>query len=138
MTDNEIVKALECCVGCDCKHCPYYDGDTDNEAAHCKDSLIMDALKVVNLQKHGIFSLIQQNKTLLTFYGLQTEEQVKQIMSETRTATAKIRAEAIKKFAERLKATFPTREDARCTLDDCYTLDIIDRIAEEMTEGDNG
>jgi hypothetical protein len=118
MTDKKTVKALECCVGCDCKHCPYYDGETDNDSAHCKDSLIMDALNLVNLQKHGIFSLIQQNKTLLTFYGLQTEEQVKQIMSETRTVTAKIRAEAIKEFAERLKEN-------------------IDRIAEEMTEETN-
>jgi hypothetical protein len=118
MTDKKTVKALECCTGCDCKHCPYYDGDTDNDAAHCKDSLIMDALNLVNFQKRGIFSLIQKINTLLTFYGLQTEEQVKQIMSETRTVTAKIRAKAIKEFAERLKEN-------------------IDRIAEEMPEETN-
>lgn len=44
------------------------------------------------------------------------------------------RAEAIKEFAERLKETFPPREDARCTLDDCYTLDRIDDLVKEMTE----
>lgn len=126
MTDNEIVKALECCIGCDCKHCPYYDGDTDNEAALCKDRLIMDALNLVNRQK----AEIEEHKRAF-----------ETILKEVRAARAlyiedigKARAEAIKEFAKRLKATFPTREDARCTLDDCYTLDIIDRIEEEMTE----
>lgn len=45
--------------------------------------------------------------------------------------------DGVKEFAERLKATFPDREDKRCTLDDCYTLDLTDRIAEEMVGGEN-
>jgi regulator of replication initiation timing len=46
-----------------------------------------------------------------------------------------IKAEAVKEFAERLKATFPNREDPRCTNDDIYTLNIIDNLVKEFTEG---
>jgi hypothetical protein len=49
----------------------------------------------------------------------------------------KVKEQAIKEFAEKLKATFPDRQDSRCTLDDCYTLDIIDNLVEEMTGGKN-
>lgn len=44
----------------------------------------------------------------------------------------RIKTEAIKDFAERLKSTFPPRESEKCTLDDCYTLDQIDTIMQEM------
>ena len=33
------------------------------------------------------------------------------------------------------KVTYPPREDKKCTLDDCYTLDVIDNLVNEMTEG---
>jgi hypothetical protein len=41
-------------------------------------------------------------------------------------------AEAIKEFARRVKATFPSREDPRCTDDDIFTLDSIDTIMNDM------
>jgi hypothetical protein len=41
-------------------------------------------------------------------------------------------AEAIKEFARRVKATFPSREDPRCTDDDIFTLDSIDTIMNNM------
>jgi hypothetical protein len=47
-----------------------------------------------------------------------------------------VRAEAVKEFAERLKATFPTIDDLRCTDDDIYTLNLIDDLMKEFTEGD--
>lgn len=44
------------------------------------------------------------------------------------------RNDGIKEFAEKLKATYPAREDPRCTLDWCYTLDIIDEFVWKMTK----
>ena len=44
MPDNEIVKALECCILGDCQGCFY--GDTDQR--HCKDDLIQNALDLIN------------------------------------------------------------------------------------------
>ena len=41
-------------------------------------------------------------------------------------------AEAIKEFARRVKATFPPREDPRCTDDDIFTLDSIDTIMNDL------
>ena len=52
---------------------------------------------------------------------------------QVKIETAK--AEAVKEFAERLKASFPDRNDPRCTADDVFTLNYIDDLVEEMTEG---
>lgn len=53
MIDNEIVKALECCMGCACTECPYYR-ETDIDAENCMGRLIIEALKLVNRQKAEI------------------------------------------------------------------------------------
>lgn len=45
---------------------------------------------------------------------------------------ARVKSEAITDFSERLKSTFPPRESEKCTLDDCYILDQIDTIMQEM------
>ena len=43
ITDNEIIKALECCIKVisDCNNCPYYDDDD------CKNGLIGNALDLI-------------------------------------------------------------------------------------------
>lgn len=49
MTDSEIIKALECCMDCDCKNCP-----CQTEDGHCLDldeGLILD---LINRQKAEI------------------------------------------------------------------------------------
>ncbi len=126
MTDNEIIKALECCERAEnCGHC-HYDQDY-KEMKDCTSALAKDALALINRQKAEIERLkkfIEEDQGLiLKLTGVPVEEY-----------NQKIRTEAIKEFAERLKATFPPREDDRCTLDDCYTLDLIDNLVKEMTE----
>ena len=122
MTDNEIVKALECCMGCDCKHCPYYDGKTDNEAAHCKDSLIMDALKLVNSQKSHIDWLIDYNQNI----RCANADILVMCVDDIKEA----RAEAIKEFAERLSERAPHITEERFFI----LRDEIDNLVKEMTE----
>ena len=72
-------------------------------------------------QKEEIYSMEEK----LKLYSCYKEPFVKYIKSE-----------AIKEFARRVKATFPTREDPRCTDDDIFTLDSIDRIMNDMLTGE--
>ena len=51
MTDNEIIKALECCkTGDDCKGCPYYA----NGRYTCGEHFNEDVLDLINRQKAEI------------------------------------------------------------------------------------
>lgn len=54
MTDNEIVKALECCcIEHDCSKCPY----TKNKGCSCINDILKDALDLINRQKAEIKKL---------------------------------------------------------------------------------
>ena len=82
MTDNEIIKALECCKKDDCYNCP-------NDFGNCYANLAGFALDLINRQKAEIERL-QETICMLT---------------KTGRFYSKVRAEAIKEFAERLKET---------------------------------
>lgn len=49
MTDDEIVKALDCCDNCFCDECAY-----KSKLFHCKEDLCHDALDLINRQKAEI------------------------------------------------------------------------------------
>ena len=87
MTDNEIIKALECCiVRGNCQGCPLWNEHTSK----CLEIAITNALDLINRQKAEIERL--QTNCMS--------------MAQTMPNMAKAeRAEAIKEFAERLKAT---------------------------------
>lgn len=118
MTDKEIMLGIKYChdkeAGCD--YCPY----AIYLAKDCDTNLMNDALDLINRQQAEI------EKLKSDVFGMDFATAMYKAISES------ARAKAVKEFAKRLKATFPPREDERCTLDDCYTLDCIDRIAEEM------
>jgi hypothetical protein len=47
MTDNEIIKALECChITCGCSECAYVDCPED-----CVETMKLDALNLINRQQ---------------------------------------------------------------------------------------
>ena len=56
MTDNEIIKALECCGIDDCRDCPCYTEDLG-----CDHNLQLLALDLINRQKAGIERLQKYN-----------------------------------------------------------------------------
>ena len=59
MTDNEIIKALECCIDCNCKECPccrIIDGGT-----YCTEIDEEEILDLINRQKAEIESLKKKN-----------------------------------------------------------------------------
>lgn len=101
MTDNDVIKAMKCCIEDDCDECPCSFGN-------CYTNLIREALYIINRQKAEIEQFADIGK----------------LYSE-------IKAEVIKKFAERLK------ENIECglTYDGGILRHVIDRLAKEMTEG---
>ena len=63
MTDNEIIKALECCNGWDgrCLNCPL-----NREGTNCKEKLNSYALDLINRQKLEIEKLKRNYNIILT------------------------------------------------------------------------
>lgn len=87
MTDNEIIKALECCANADCRNCPrwselWYRG-------RCADFL-PSVLDLINRQRAEIEELTARNERQK--YAIKVYH-----IGETRS-------EAIKEFAEVVKA----------------------------------
>ena len=138
MTDEQIIKALECCVKTefisDCAKCEMFAFD-------CRDILIENALDLVNRQKAEIERLKKRNTLLL-----------KKKCNDINTARKIIKSEAIKELAERLKSRLAnlsvrTKTHGRKTtpnyVDDIanqilhdVVLQEIDNLVKEMMEGE--
>ena len=116
-TDNEIVKALNCCGSENCQGCPYWDYKCQGG-----NQMIRDAIDLINRQKAEIESL----KEAYTIY-------------EETTGLKWVRAEAIKEFAERLEQHCAPGGDFG---DPCGVLTVTDRwidhLVQEMTGENNG
>ena len=78
MTDNEIIKGLECCGRESCNGCPY------NKNCHQGNPMIGDALDLIKRQQEEI-------------------ERLKEFIVETRRCDKEIKSEAIKEFWGKLK-----------------------------------
>lgn len=107
MTDNEIKKALECCVGDNdgknCFDCPLWEIDD------CQEQLLLDALDIINRPQAKVIKEQNKNSKLRNERNrLQAEvERLKDTLNATIAGqetfqryivTAK--AEAVKEFAE--------------------------------------
>lgn len=159
-TDDEIIKALECCTNDECDECPYQDDSP------CKEYLNYAALALINRQKAEIESL-QGALERADYYGLKADEEIEYLKVELdamrgaansykmhyeeterkyKIAVAEreanvegfietlktIKAEAIKEFAKKIKT------DAEWICDDNYIegalIKYVDTLVEEMTE----
>lgn len=117
-TDNEIVKALECC----CKD--NYEGDCQNCPLQlnggCNVILAEHALDLINRQKAEI-------------------DEKSNRLREVLSIVAELKTEAIKEFAERLKQHCAPGGDFG---DPCGVLTVtdrwIDQLVKEMTGENNG
>ena len=121
-TDAEIMKALEICNSTKKGHClnrcPYY-----NYSANCMQSMINDALDLINRQKAEIEKL----EKIERFATKTIEKQDAEIELLHKTKQL-IKSEAIKEFAEKLK-------ERRCGNTYPYVLlGDIDKLVKEMTE----
>lgn len=145
MTDNEIMKALECCKDADCLNCPRL---AEELCFGLGSNLVSCVLDLINRQKEeiehykkaffnsqNIFSdqalenecmkaEIDSMKEKLKLYSYYKEPFVKQIKSE-----------AIKEFAEKLKANLDISVYGYSTEEVTNNFfDTIDNLVKEMTE----
>ena len=116
MTDNEIIKALECCNDSNCHECPI-EG--------CTDDIFRNALDLINRQKEKNESL----KVDLAKCSIRLDNLYK--------TADEIKSEAIKEFVERLKTLILSQ--LTCSTmgkKEAYYLCLneIDNLVKEMTE----
>ena len=114
-TDDEIVKALECCskktlVDDFCDVCPNL-----GMGSKCMDNMLCDALDLINRQNAEIESLNERERILIYHVAVEQER-------------------AIKEFAERLKAKAYEGQGFYSV----FTVRDIDNLVKEMTGADNG
>ena len=138
MKDDEIIKALECCLkGCNaegCEDCPLYEKVED-----CEIEIPIIALDLINRQKAEIENLREENEIYRRANFLiagQRDERDKDIVRlESELETAK--SEAIREFAERLKnLIYPQLGISTYEKGEAFhfCLDEIDSLVKEMTE----
>ena len=134
MTDNEIIKALECCsvaktpddcerLGCPCfsnpKICIFSD----------ENVVILSALDLINRQKAEI--------ERLTYYNENLQCANTDILGKHVDYIKEARVEAYKEFAERLKGwALAEYENPERVLPECVFVSVesINDLLEEMTE----
>ena len=124
MTDNEIIKAMQCVIGNDvkCSECTY---QKVLPFPSCRRKCAKNALDLINRQKEEIERLKQENEFCHKTITENAQRALEVAVEEIETA----KSEAIKEFAERLKEKFG--------IADCIVTvnnNDIDDIIEEMTE----
>ena len=117
MTDNEIIKAMQCVIGNDvnCSECTYQKA---LPFPSCRNMCAKNALALINRQKAEILELQKRIINWRTDMDYRPDE---------------IKSEAIKEFAER----FVNEKCAYCTVDTdemVFFKKDIDKLVKEMTE----
>ena len=145
MTDNEIIKALECCTSEDftCNGCPYIAVDMSGAEYDCSYYARKDAFDLIKRQQ----AEIDKKNKALDFIKNELEN-VKNLVLQNRETTLKIqnayerllassRTEAFKEFAEKLKAEYST-PDIFMPFNwiSCEEM-VLDEIIKEMVGADN-
>lgn len=152
MTDAEIIKALECCRHSFCCDCPY-----EKYSENCTDKLITEAHRFV---KHQQAEIEKQKKDVIDIDSFLRNLCKERLLNGNKIATFedlqsyinKQKSEAIKEFAEKLKANFAKldyKTDTHrktCDVNFCdktvnwvihdITSAEIDNLVKEMTGGE--
>lgn len=136
MTDEQIVKALECCKIGNCDDCPFYGVKED-----CEVELPEEALDLINRKKAENERLEDENYTLKNKIEIR-DNLIEQLGSDIdikyntiytmREKLKNSKSEAIKEFAERLKNKIWYSD--LCNLERTITPEIITNLVKEMTE----
>ena len=128
MTDNEIKKALECCVKApfcsDKTDCPY-KGVEDCVKRHTLDALdLINRLQTENERLKNAYKQVAWERDI---FAEDMKEEIKKDCSYLMLDIKTIKAEAYKEFAERLKQVFWSK--AEC---DFLIRGIVDNLLKEL------
>lgn len=124
-TDEQIIEALKCCIAqenCEevsCEICPY------DKVYDCKEVMLKNVLDIFN-RKNAENERLTAKILVKDNINDYNTAQLKIAREELRTA----KSEAIKDFAERLKAI----SDSRPLYDELVYIDEIEEVVKEMTE----
>ena len=124
MTDNEIIKALECCSTpriLDCENCPY------SHDYSC-EVLERDALDLINRQK----AEIERKDRILESYALQHGT-----ATDKEVLLRQAKAEAVREFADKIERYIDAghlRPPTELCLSELDVVGIVNRLAKVMTE----
>ena len=129
MTDNEIIKALECCIG------GYGVRNCDDCSMHgkvgCIEALPEFALDLINRQKAEIERLEKENaKQKAMLEAIDNEMLPLPFETDFDKAIKTAKSEAIKEFVHRLK----DRVVQKYEYTDTRIFEEIDNLVKEMTE----
>ena len=123
LTDNEIIRALECCGRESCFSCPY------RGKCHQGNPTITDALDLINRQKSEIERLESANDEKFRQWDMLAEKTKQHYADLYNEAKDILKSEAVKEFARRLKCGVPQETGViRCS--------DIDNLLKEMV-GEN-
>lgn len=143
MTDDEIIKALECCDFTDikaCEECPLYN------TFDCSFVIIDKTLDLVNRQNAEIERLKQENKEycednrIIAYQRNQRDKEIRALHNQLNGLNfmdKQIKSESVKKFAEKLKdSADKTRIKNMETEKVVFYMDEfkLDNLVKEMTE----
>lgn len=104
MTDNEIIKALECCIEDeDCSHCP-----SIKEMPYCSNDIMVGALNLIKRQQAEIERLNSVTDEKFNQWNMLAEKTKQRYADLYNEAKDILKAEAIKEFAEKLKNKIKT------------------------------
>lgn len=138
MTDNEIIKALECYLGVQvpCSSCEY------KSEFSCRKAMEKDALDLINRQKAKIEALLMDNSQLQTdnFNAIENAKDLsvaveiwKEIARREANYVDVAKAKAIKEFAEMLKKFAYTSQDWSHGEHPCVVeVEDIDNLVQDM------
>jgi hypothetical protein len=137
MTDNDIKKALECCIDCKCKECPCYK-NIEGEM-RCTEIDEEEILDLINRQQAEIEELKtlcdMQDKIMLEqkviLEAINDEFNPLPFETDFYKAIKTAKTEAIKEFAERLNKHSVYADDYDCFM---VSTESIDNLVKEMTE----
>ena len=133
MTDNEIIKYMQCVIGneVNCSECTY---QKVLPFPSCRNMCAKNALDLINRQKAEIERL-KADKIIAERHEKDARELYKDVVIQLKTA----KSEAIKEFAERLKEEIRCEDDCgyHC-YDCCYEckdyVTAVENLVKEMTE----
>ena len=138
MTDNEIIKALECCsvvrsICCQTDKCPY------SQFEHCESKINEDALALIQRQKAEIEDA-QNRLELWVKKFFEKKEEAELISTDVykavleKVVVRRITAEAIKEFADKLKANRPRLKGGQQVF--YIRPEEVDNLVKEMVGAD--